>query len=136
MELNYFSTTFGTNHKFYGYMDYFINVPLNTRFHRLNDFYLFSSVIPVESKFSGYIDIHHFVSNTKAVISTIENPGGEEESVLGQEIDLTVKYNFIKGTTIAWGGSAFIPGEFMSLIFSPKGADVGFWSYIMITANI
>jgi hypothetical protein len=135
-EFNHFSPTFGTNHKFYGYMDYFINIPLNTLAQGLNDFYLFSSVTPAESKFSGFIDIHHFVSNTKAVITTIENPAGVEESVFGQEIDLTVKYNFIKGTTITWGGSAFIPGELMRLIFSPKGADVGFWSYIMITANI
>jgi hypothetical protein len=131
-----FSPIFGTNHKFYGYMDYFINLPGNTFHLGLNDFFLSLSHNPAESKFILALDLHHFVSNTSIYFTTTEDPEGTEESLFGQEIDLTIKYNFIKGTTITCGGSAFIPGELMKLIFIPKGSDVGFWSYIMITANI
>jgi len=96
----------------------------------LNDFYLTFSLVPKENKFSSSIDIHYFTSNT-----SLENSAGEEKTIFGQEIDFTIKYNFIKGTTIIWGGSVFIPGELMRLIFQPAN-DVGFWSYVMITANI
>ncbi|RPI75320.1 MAG: hypothetical protein EHM47_02965 [Ignavibacteriales bacterium] len=129
-KINSFFPSFGTNHKFYGYMDYFINIPNNTAGTGLNDFYLTFSLVPKENKFSSSIDIHYFTSNT-----SLENSAGEEKTIFGQEIDFTIKYNFIKGTTITWGGSVFIPGELMRLIFQPAN-DVGFWSYVMITANI
>jgi len=134
-ELNYFSPTFGTNHKFYGYMDYFINIPSNTFGTGLNDFYLSSSISTEDSKFIASLDIHHFVSNTGIFVTSEQGPDGKEETTFGQGIDLTLKYNFIKGTTITWSGSVFIPGELMRTMFT-QGDDVAFWSYVMITANI
>lgn len=134
-EFNTFQPTYGTNHKFYGYMDYFINVPANTFFAGLNDFYGKLSYQPDNSKFSFGVDFHHFMSNKSILVTTFEDPEGEEQSSLGQEIDLTVKYNFIKGTIVTWGGSLFFPGNLMKTFFQP-GEDPAFWSYIMITANL
>lgn len=131
--INFFAPTFGTNHKFYGFMDYFINIPLNTMGTGLNDFYGTFSLVPKESKFSFSLDIHYFISNSELFYNNLQTLYVYD--VFGQEIDLTLKYNFIKGTIIIWGGSVFVPGELMRLIFAPAN-DVAFWSYVMITANI
>lgn len=121
-----FSTSYGTNHKFYGFMDYFINVAANTGGLGLNDFYLKTQYIPENSKFEFAADVHHFMSNQKSVT---------DKNTFGQEIDLTVKYKFVKGTTITWGGSIFMPGDLMKAIFTPR-EDTAFWTYLMITANL
>ncbi len=134
-DFNTFQPTYGTNHKFYGYMDYFINIPGNTFFAGLNDFYLKFNYLPKDSKFSFGADLHHFMSNQAILITTAENPTGTEQNTFGQELDLTVRYNFIKGTTITWGGSVFLPGDLMKTFFQP-GEDPSFWTYIMITANL
>jgi hypothetical protein len=132
---NTFSPSYGTNHKFYGYMDYFINIPGNTFRLGLNDFYAKIFYQPDVSKFSGSVDIHHFTSNQFFPKTTTSGSEVIEVSSFGQEIDVTIKYNFIKGTTLTWGGSAFIPGEFIRIFFL-GGTDVAFWSYVMITASI
>lgn len=134
-DFNTFQPTYGTNHKFYGFMDYFINIPGNTFFAGLNDFYVRFNYLPKDSKFSLSADFHHFMSNKPILITSAQNPVGEEQSAFGQELDLTVRYNFIRGTTIAWGGSLFFPGDLMKAFFAP-GEDPAFWTYLMITANL
>ncbi|HEX7358401.1 MAG TPA: alginate export family protein, partial [Ignavibacteriaceae bacterium] len=121
-----FEATFGTNHKFYGYMDYFISIPQNTNFLGLHDFYSMINYSPENSDWNFDAKVHHFMSNKNSAA---------DQNTFGQEIDLTVKYNIIKGTSISWGGSLFFPGELMKTFFSP-GEDPAFWSYVMITANL
>lgn len=132
---NTFQATYGTNHKFYGYMDYFINIPVNTLFAGLNDFYVNFNYQPKNSLFSFYAALHHFMANQSILITTTENPEGNEENTFGQELDLSVKYDFVKGTSISWGGSLFFQGEIMKAFFAPR-EDTGFWTYIMITSNL
>jgi hypothetical protein len=122
---NSFEATFGTNHKFYGYMDYFINIPRNTNFIGLHDFYLTGNFSPENSKWNFDAKLHHFMSNKSSAA---------DENVFGQELDLTVKYQLIKGTALSWGGSLFFPGELMKSYFGNE--DVAYWTYLMITANI
>lgn len=133
-KVNTFNPAYGTNHKFYGYMDYFINIPANTLMMGLNDFYAGVLLQPKDSKINVSMDFHHFLSNKTASFTGPENEV-EKYSVFGQEIDLTLRYNFVKGTTITWGGSIFIPGDLMNLIFSGND-DPAFWTYLMITANL
>ncbi|MEP0861318.1 MAG: alginate export family protein [Ignavibacterium sp.] len=121
-----FSTSYGTNHKFYGYMDYFINVAANTGGLGLNDIYVKAQYLPVDSKFDIAADFHHFMSNQKSA---------SDQNTFGQEIDLTIKYKFVKGTAIVWGGSVFFPGDLMKALFAPR-EDAAFWTYLMITANL
>jgi hypothetical protein len=134
-KFNTFQATYGTNHKFYGYMDYYINIPTNTSFAGLNDFYVRFNYLPTDSKFSFGADLHHFTSNKPILVTSAQNPDGEEQSIFGQELDLTVRYTFVRGTTITWGGSLFFPGDLMKVFFQP-GEDPAFWTYIMITANL
>jgi hypothetical protein len=134
-KMNSYQATYATNHKFYGFMDYFINVPGNTMDLGLNDFYLMSFYNPKDSKWSFGATFHHFMSNKSATITTTGNTNERESSAFGQEIDLTVKYAFIKGTTLVWGGSVFFPGDLMKYMFDPR-EDVAYWTYLMITANL
>ena len=134
-KVNTFQATYGTNHKFYGYMDYFINIPLNTMNLGLNDFYITSTFQPGNSRWSFGANIHHFMSNQSAEITVGDNISPTEENIFGQEIDLTVKYAFIKGTTLVWGGSLFFPGNLMKYMFQPR-EDMAYWTYVMLTANL
>ena len=127
---NSFETNYGTGHKFFGYMDYFINIPSNTKGLGINNFYLTSSYRFPDSKFSAQINAHHFMANQKSLAG---------ELTFGQEIDLVVKYDFIKGTTINWGGSVFLPGDLMKSFWkigTNERKDPSFWTYLMVTANI
>jgi len=134
-DINSYNPAYGTNHKFYGFMDYFINVPLNSNNLGLNDFYISSTFTPKESMFSLGIVLHHFMSNKSADILVGTSLTPTSENIFGQEVDLTINYKFIKGTTITWGGSLFLPGNLMKFNFSERD-DTAFWSYLMITANL
>ena len=127
----YFAT-YGTGHKFFGYMDYF---PSNAAGLGTNDFYFKASANPKESDFSFALDFHHFMTNQPAIVTSVTDPDGTEESMLGQELDLTIKYNFVKNTSVTWGGSLFFPGELMKVFYAPR-EDAAFWTYVMITANL
>lgn len=120
---NAYIPAYGTNHKFYGYMDYF---PSNANGLGLNDFYFKSTFNLPESNFSLSADVHHFMSNQKA---------SDGKNIFGQELDLTIVYKFVKGTNITWGGSIFFPEDLMKKIYSPR-EDISFWSYLMVTANL
>ncbi len=132
---NTFETTFGTNHKFYGYMDYFINIPGNTYNLGLNDFYASANFSPAGSKFNFDAVFHLFMSNQSINISTEENPEGSDENMFGQELDLTIKYAFTKNTNLVWGGSLFFPGQLFKTVYDPR-EDIAYWTYLMITASL
>lgn len=125
-----FETNYGTGHKFFGYMDYFVNIPANTKGLGINDFYLTSNLKFGESKFSAQLNAHQFMSNQKSSAG---------ESSFGQEVDFILKYDFIKGTAVSWGSSIFLPGELMKTFWktpSMERNDPAFWTYLMVTANI
>lgn len=137
-KLNTFHASYGTNHKFYGYMDYFINIPVNSYNLGLNDFYISANVQPEDCKFNLDAVLHLFMSNQSVNISTTSNPAGNQENMFGQELDLTIKYSFTENTNVIWGSGLFFPGNIFKTTFSTlnKKEDAAFWSYIMITANL
>jgi hypothetical protein len=138
-KMNSYQATYATNHKFYGFMDYFINIPGNTMNLGLNDFYLTSVLKPTDSKWSFAANIHHFMSNKSTSITLPGSSSASEENIFGQEIDLTVKYSFIKGTTLVWGGSVFFPAKLMKYMFVTHDGireNIAYWTYMMITANL
>jgi len=134
-DVNVFQVSYGTNHKFYGYMDYFINIPNNTYSLGLNDFYAIANISPANSKFNFDVALHLFMSNQSISIATIENPEGNYENMFGQELDLTVKYAFTENTNLVWGGSLFLQGEIFKTVYSPR-EDIGYWAYLMINASL
>jgi hypothetical protein len=128
-----FDPSYGTNHKFYGFMDYFINIPLNTDDLGLNDFYL-NADFKLTNLFDLNIAFHYFMSNVPYKSLFITN----ETSAYGQELDITLRYNFIQGTSITWGGSIFLPGDLMKIKFNTAGLreDPAFWTYLMLSSNL
>lgn len=124
---NSFDVSYGTNHKFYGFMDYFINVPANTSGLGLHDFYFKYNL--KHGTHSLSVDIHHFMSNKETVSGY---------NTYGQEADLTLRYNFVQGTILTFGTSIFLPSDLMKSAFSSASVerkDIAFWNYLMITSN-
>ncbi|MDR3609690.1 MAG: alginate export family protein [Ignavibacteriaceae bacterium] len=126
---NTFYCLYGTTHRFYGSMDYFYKTPSTTYNRGLNDYYLTLKFAPKEYNFAFGANVHSLSANSRSLVSGLD---------LGKEVDLTASYNFVKRTTITWGGSLFFPGTLMKSYFNTsKGSrdDTSFWSYLMITAN-
>ena len=134
-DVNVFHASYGTNHKFYGYMDYFINIPNNTYNLGLNDVYASANFSPDGSKFNFDAALHLFMSNQSINIITPENSDGNDENIFGQELDLTIKYAFTKNTNLVWGGSLFFPGQLFKTVYDPR-EDTAYWTYLMITATL
>jgi hypothetical protein len=122
-----FETSYGTNHLFYGYMDYFINVSKDTKYLGLNDFYLTTSWKRDDFPLGINLNIHHMMSNQP--FKNLRN--------FGQEIDLTLKYKVFEKTNVTLGASTFIPGEiFKENDFFGKGLNsLSYWSYFMISSG-
>ena len=128
-DFNTFDFSYGSSHKRNGVMDYFFESYSTTYGLGLNDYYVTSAFDVPNTALNVALDLHLLKSNKAKV-----NYGTD----LGQEIDLTLKYNLIKEASLSWGGSIFLPGDLMKTYFqTAKGdrSDLGFWSYVMITAN-
>lgn len=118
-----FHTLFATNHKFYGYMDYFINIPRDTNNLGLTDLMLKGSISPWQKiTFKG--DFHIF--------GLAEEDPTLDATDLGAEIDLTFVYKYDPRLTYTAGLSIFGPGE----VFEAwHGKDGSAWAYSQIVAN-
>lgn len=118
-----FDTLYATNHKFYGFMDYFINIPVNTGGAGLQDVMAKFQITP-HKKLTLKADVHHFLSAKKV----------NDENSYGQEVDVTAVYRYHKVLDFTLGVSVFAPGELMEAKFGGND-DVAVWSYFMTTAN-
>lgn len=120
--LNAFSQPYGNNHAFYGYMDYFLNIPVNTKNLGLNDYYLKTAWVSQVWPLEVALDLHHMAANQTA---------RNGQSVFGQEADLTVTVKQDKNRYI-WGLSAYLPGELFSSpdFFGASRSGLSFWSYL------
>lgn len=124
-----FQATYGSKHRFFGFMDYFIDIPSNTKNAGINDFYLTFQFKPKDSKFTFDTDFHLFTANKKR----------GNLSTYGQEIDLTIKYDIVKGTDLSFGTSLFFPGDLMKDFFKVGQLyrdDPGFWTYFMVRTSL
>jgi hypothetical protein len=117
-----FDPTFHTGHKFYGFMDYFINIPGNTRNRGLTDL-LARSTISVSEKVAANVWFHQF--------SYAQSVGGEK--TLGQELDIVAQYRHNKKFTFDVGTSVFLPDHLMRQEF--HGGDAALWGYVQATVS-
>jgi hypothetical protein len=129
-KVNSFYSSYATLHRFYGYMDYFYKAPSTIYNFGINDFYITSLYTPKDWDFT-------FGANYHILSSNVKNSAGM--SSLGRELDITITYNFLKRTSITWGGSLFGQGNLMKSYFNAakiSRENAGFWSYVMIIANL
>ena len=124
---NSFNTLFATNHKFYGYLDYF---PKTFSASGLQDLALSVGVNPTPA-LGLKLDLHHFASEQG--ISVTDAFGGTvERRVLGQEVDLTAKYKYNKSFSLVAGGSLFWADEVMQTAI---GRETAYKFYLMTVVN-
>jgi len=117
-----FNTLYATNHKFYGSMDYFINIPAATGGLGLKDF-----MVKFQHKFHPQVtckaDFHLFRYAR-------EDSFGQK--ALGKELDLSLLYNCRKLVKNTIGLSIFIPDEVFE---RTRGDRTAYWMYYMMTVD-
>ncbi|UCH83776.1 MAG: alginate export family protein [Candidatus Latescibacterota bacterium] len=134
-----FDTLYATNHKFYGFMDYFLNIPRDTFGRGLIDAHIRATIAPAE-KTKTQLAFHYFRSHRSVVLSD-----DSRSKAFGSELDLTLVYQYDAKLNITCGASVFFPGaifkDFPSVFDKLGGRDRGgdrttAWFYIMTTLTI
>ncbi|MFQ5568866.1 MAG: alginate export family protein [Rhodothermales bacterium] len=122
-----FDTLYATNHKYYGFMDYFLNLPVHTAGLGLMDVHAKVAVKP-RTDMSLRLAYHHFQANEDFVLAN-----GSTSTRFGDEVDLTLVFNYNQRVTFSGGASVFSPG---AIFEETRGDDLGAWGYIMTTVNL
>ncbi|MBN1481238.1 hypothetical protein EH223_02530 [candidate division KSB1 bacterium] len=121
-----FNTLYPAKHRFFGYMDYFTDIPKHTRDLGLTDIMVKSKISPAE-KLRLESDLHLFQLSQSAKLKD-----GSSSKDLGAEIDLGLIYNYAKFVNFTFGVSAFFPGQ----IFKEwQGQDPSYWFFAQTTVN-
>ena len=126
---NNFSTLYATNHKFYGYMDYFLTIPSDTKQRGLRDMYLRIGFMP-ENNFSTTIDMHSFSlaePNNKGVQKIDKN--------LGTEVDLIFDYKPSQLIVLQAGYSMMFATKNMEYIKGGNANNYNGWAFIMLKVS-
>ncbi len=122
-----FSTLYATNHKFYGYMDYFLSIPTDTKQRGLMDAYLRLGTVPCKNV-TTTLEAHYFaLANESAAISMKKN--------LGTELDLLLEYKPTPIINLQLGYSMLFATSNMELL---KGGSAGVyngWAFAMLKVS-
>ncbi len=125
-EYKVFNTLYATNHKFYGFMDYFLNIPVHSLGVGLTDIHGKIGLSFTE-KLSGGLNFHIFKSSEDYTLAN-----GSTSTSFGTEADLTIKYKSSKSLSVQGGISIFSPGEIFEEV---RGEDTSMWAYFMTIFN-
>ena len=122
-----FSTLYATNHKFYGYMDYFLNIPADAKQRGLIDPYLRFGITPSKN-FKTTVDVHHFY------LANENNPGGSKkiQKRLGDEADFLLEYQPSEVINFQAGYSMMFATENMELIKGGSKSNYNGWAFVMV----
>ncbi len=121
-----FSTLYATNHKYYGFMDYFLNIPNSTYGAGLVDIHLKGEIKLIE-KLKTSVAFHIFNSSKEVTL-----PDNKKSNSFGSEFDLTLAYKYSSLVKFQGGFSFFSPGEIFK---QRKGEDSSTWVYLMAVVN-
>lgn len=117
--LGQFNTLFATNHKFYGFMDYF---PAAAQPFGLQDVQAAATAQPFSSV--GIAAMYHHFRQSETSPRTAS-------SLLGNELDLTLTYQFEEPVTFGLGFSAFRPGS--AMVVATNKDDTSYWAFLKST---
>lgn len=122
-----FTTLYPTGHKFYGYMDYFINLQNDTYGLGIMDFVGKAALTPL-SGLNLSLNFHLFKSSEDYKLFS-----NSTANDFGSELDLIINYKYNEYVSFESGASLFLPGE----IFKEKyGKDNSTWFYVMAVINL
>lgn len=99
-----FDTLYATNHKFYGFMDLFLNIPVHTGGNGLQDFGARLHIAPVKKLWIA-VDYHLL----RLMIPNGTSIAGTRSQGLGNEIDITVRYKLLKWVSLQAGYGVLVP---------------------------
>jgi len=120
---NTWAQPFGTNHKFYGFMDFFYVGETVRGANGLTDLYA-KAVVKTGSK-TKLIIMPHIFSSTLDV----EQSGGS----LGTEIDVVFNYNVAKGFNFKLGYSKFFATSLMETAYGGDKSAGNQWAWMQLT---
>ena len=103
-KIKVFDTLFATNHKYYGYADLFLNIPVHTKGLGLQDFAL-KTAVPLSTRTSLAVHGHSFFTAQKGQLTS---------SHLGEEVDLTLTYRYRPNVAIVAGLSQVVAADAMA----------------------
>jgi len=121
-EVEVFNTFYGTNHKFYGLADLFLNIPAHTAGAGLQDMALKLLWTPT-SRLSVGGDVHSFSAAEQGSLSG---------SHFGEELDLTIRHRYSERFSAAVGFSYVIQDDPLAEI-GRLDEDLS-WFYVMLNA--
>ena len=111
-----FNTLYATNHKYYGFMDYFLNLPVHTGGLGLQDIHMKLSGF----KFSGHtVNVAYHMFNAD-----------KSSDTFGNELDITLVKKFADNVKFVGGYSMFMPGK----LKAENGVN-GNFVYLMTIVN-
>jgi hypothetical protein len=119
-DANGFQTIAGTNHKFYGYADLFLNIPAHTGGLGLQDMAV-KVMIRANSEFRVGIDLHNFRLAKQGALTT---------STLGQEVDVTGWYRYSANVSFQGGVSYVAQGDALAEL--GRLSENLWWSYLQM----
>jgi hypothetical protein len=128
-EVKTFNTLYATNHKFYGWMDYFLNIPQDTKGGGLRDLYA-GGKYQLSPKTSISATFHQF--SLTADIANPLSPGVPVDKNLGSEIDALFQYKFLPELNIQAGFSMFFPENSLEILKSGSADASQYWGWLMI----
>lgn len=124
-----FNTLYATNHKFYGFMDYFLNIPADTHGGGLSDLYIRADY-PLFYQAGLQLTYHHF-----SLANTVNNPVISQpldEKGLASEVDLVFSYKWSDDISFKLGYSALNSKNALREIQDRSADGLQHWGWAMI----
>ncbi len=125
-----FHTLYATNHKYYGFMDYFLNIPATTTGFGLQDIIAQVSLVPTEG-FALAVDLHLF--STASDPADFGTAYDGKSNAIGTEVDVAAKWNLVKAVGMTLGYSMFSGAADRAILMGTT--DGTSWAYLMTTVN-
>ncbi len=125
-KVNYFYDKYCSKHRVLGYMDYFKS-DTGVKSLGIRDLILRGGFSPAKG-LKCQMDAHYFAVE-KAFSSSVD---GSDADVLGQELDITIKYAIRKGLQCQLGLNLFLPTE----DWQGSETDTATLCYLILTAKI
>ncbi|MBK8143474.1 MAG: alginate export family protein [Bacteroidetes bacterium] len=128
-ESNNFNTLYATNHKFYGYMDYFLSIPADAKQRGLVDLYA-RVKHEANKKVSTTLDLHYFslANENNLGVNKIKCP-------LGAEADLLIDYTPSPIIHLQFGYSLLFATRNMEFIKGGNANELNTWAYLMLKVS-
>ncbi len=127
-KVNYFTTLYGSAHKFNGSIDFFTK-PSDTKYTGLMDAYL-NFIFTLKKQYQLRADFHYFrTANNYTYNKITQNP------YLASEIDLSTKIPIIKDLDVQLGYSALFGSSTLQKMEGNNKKNFSHWAFVMLTVK-